>query len=54
MSVKENHFAELWGDTVPAEVPCPRPTDPEDLVRRVNAALDGRPFAAAARRQPGS
>ena len=43
MSVKENHFAELWGDTVPAEVPCPRPTDPEDLVRRVNVALDGRP-----------
>ena len=41
--MKENHFAELWGDTVPAEVPCPRPTDPEDLVRRVNAALDGRP-----------
>ena len=39
--MKENHFAELWGDTVPAEVPCPRPTDPEDLVRRANAALDG-------------
>lgn len=40
MSVKENHFAELWADTVPPEVPCPQPLDPEDMVRRVNTALD--------------
>lgn len=43
MSVKENHFAELWRDTVPSEVPCPHPMDPEDMVRQVNAALDGLP-----------
>lgn len=43
MSVKENRFAELWEDTVPTEVPCPLPPDPEDMVRRVNAALDGLP-----------
>ena len=43
MSVKENHFAELWEDTVPTEVPCPPPLDPEDMIRRVNAALDGLP-----------
>lgn len=43
MSVKENHFAELWRDTVPTETPCPHPLNPEDMVRRVNAALDGRP-----------
>ena len=41
--MKENHFAELWRDTVPTEAPCPRPTAPEDMVRRVNAALDGLP-----------
>ena len=40
MSVKENHFAELWADTVLPEVPCPQPLDPEDMVRRVNTALD--------------
>ena len=40
MSVKENHFAELWAETVPPEVPCPQPLDPEDMVRRVNTALD--------------
>ena len=40
MSVKGNHFAELWADTVPPEVPCPQPLDPEDMVRLVNAALD--------------
>lgn len=40
MSVKENHFAELWADTVPPEVPCPQPLDPENMVRRVNTALD--------------
>ena len=38
--MKENHFAELWVDTVPPEVPCPQPLDPEDMVRRVNTALD--------------
>ena len=43
MSVKENHFAEFWRDTVPSEVPCPHPMDPEDVVRRVNAVLDGLP-----------
>lgn len=43
MSVKENHFAELWRDTVPTEAPCPPPLNPEDMVRRVNAALDGLP-----------
>lgn len=43
MSVKENHFAELWEDTVPTEAPCPPLPDPEDMVRRVNAALDGLP-----------
>ena len=43
MSVKENRFAEFWRDTVPTEVPCPHPPDPEDMVRRVNAALDGLP-----------
>ena len=43
MSVKENHFAEFWRDTVPTEAPCPRPTAPEDMVRRVNAVLDGLP-----------
>ena len=43
MSVKENHFTELWEDTVPTEVPCPQPLDPEDMVRRVNTALDGLP-----------
>ena len=41
--MKENHFTELWRDTVPTEAPCPRPTAPEDMVRRVNAALDGLP-----------
>ena len=41
--MKENHFAELWEDTVPTEVPCPPLPDPEDMVRRVNAALDGLP-----------
>ena len=40
MSVKESHFAELWADTVPPEVPCPQPLDPENMVRRVNTALD--------------
>lgn len=49
MSVKENHFAELWEDTVPTEVPCPQPPDPEDMVRRVNTALDSLP---PERRQP--
>lgn len=43
MSVKENHFTELWEDTVPTEVPCPQPLDSEDMVRRVNTALDGLP-----------
>ncbi len=41
--MKENHFAELWEDTVPTEAPCPPLPDPEDMVRRVNAALDGLP-----------
>ena len=40
MSVKESHCAELWADTVPPEVPCPQPLDPENMVRRVNTALD--------------
>lgn len=40
MSVKESHFAELWADTVPPEVPCPQPLDPENMVCRVNTALD--------------
>ena len=41
--MKETHFAELWGDTVPTKAPRPQPLDPEDMVRRVNAALDGLP-----------
>lgn len=41
--MKETHFAELWWDTVPTKAPCPQPLDPEDMVRRVNVALDGLP-----------
>ena len=41
--MKENHFAELWEDTVPTEALCPPPLDPEDMICRVNAALDGLP-----------
>ena len=37
----KNHMRELWDDTVPAGVPNPRP-DPDAVLRRVNAALDGK------------
>lgn len=47
--MKEHHFAELWEDTVPTEVSCPQPLDPEDVVRKVNIALDGLP---SERRKP--
>lgn len=40
--MKENHLSELWGDIVPDQVPCPH-MDPEHIVRRVNATLDGLP-----------
>ena len=40
--MKNHRFAELWDSTVPTAAPCPR-IDPEDIIYRVNTALDGLP-----------
>ena len=38
----KSRMQKLWDKTVPAGGPSPRP-DPDAVLRRVNAALDGKP-----------